>query len=142
MPVPNKLPGNILQGAVSALTTRINIKKTAGLFTGILAAAGCFAQIAKGDNSTAAEFEQLVKTADRATRDLFPPSVSAAINPANATYYFPSYSTHVRLDGMAGIENFCILNSLSDSDIEALISTVRKPGITFFRGVKDKLRSR
>jgi len=75
---------------------------------------------------------------------LFPPapSVSAAINSANATYYFPSDSTHARLDGTAGTENFCILYTKSDIDFEGLIGYIRESGVTIFQGVKDKLGSR
>lgn len=112
------------------------------MFTGILAAAGYFAQFDTGDNATAAEFEQIVKTADRATRDLFPPPVSAAINSARATHYFLPDSTHTRLDGTAGTENFCILSSKSDLDLEGLVGTIRESGVTLYQGVKDKLGPR
>ncbi|MEO7984228.1 MAG: C1 family peptidase, partial [Bacteroidota bacterium] len=75
---------------------------------------------------------------------LFPPSpaISAAINSANATYYFPSDSTHARLDATAGKENFCILYSKSEIDFEGLMNYIKQTGVNIFKGVKDKLGDR
>lgn len=75
---------------------------------------------------------------------LFPPkpAISAAINSTNATYYFPSDSTHARLNPPAGKENFCILYSKSEIDFEGLINYIRKSKVSIFRGVKDKLATR
>lgn len=75
---------------------------------------------------------------------LFPPkpAISAAINSTNATYYFPSDSTHARLNPPAGKENFCILYSKSEIDFEGLISYIVKSKVSIFQGVKDKLAPR
>ena len=75
---------------------------------------------------------------------LFPPgpTVSAAINSTDATYYFPSDSTHARLDLTPGKENFCILYSKSSIDFEGLVQYIRESKIHIFQGVKDKLATR
>ena len=75
---------------------------------------------------------------------LFPPkpSISAAINSTNATYYFPSDSTHARLDATAGKENFCILYSKSEIDFEGLMNYIKETRVSVFQGVKDKLATR
>lgn len=75
---------------------------------------------------------------------LFPPdpSVSAAVNAPNATYYFPSDSTHARLDHTVGKENFCILYSKGALDLEELLNHIRVSGVSIFQAVKDKLGPR
>jgi C1A family cysteine protease len=75
---------------------------------------------------------------------LFPPkaTISAAINSTNATYYFPSDSTHARLDTTVGKENFCILYSKSEIDYKGLISYMEDAHVSIFQGVKDKLSDR
>jgi C1A family cysteine protease len=75
---------------------------------------------------------------------LFPTkaTISAAINSTNATYYFPSDSTHARLDATVGKENFCILYSKSEIDYKGLISYIEDSHVSIFQGVKDKLSNR
>ncbi|MDZ4794139.1 MAG: C1 family peptidase [Bacteroidota bacterium] len=75
---------------------------------------------------------------------LFPPdpSISAAINSINATYYFPSDTTHARLDNTIGKENFCILYSKSEIDFNGLINYINESHVSIFQGVKDKLSAR
>jgi len=75
---------------------------------------------------------------------LFPPNpaISAAINSPAATYYFPSDSTHAKLDNTAGKENFCILYSKSEIDFEGLMNYIKETNVSIFKGVKDKLGSR
>ena len=74
---------------------------------------------------------------------LFPPgpTISAAINSTNATYYFPSDSTHARLNG-PGKENFCILYSKSSIDFEDLLNYIRGNKTSIFQAVKNKLGAR
>jgi C1A family cysteine protease len=75
---------------------------------------------------------------------LFPPkpTISAAINSSNATYYFPSDSTHARLNPPAGKENFCVLYSKSSIDFEGLTDYIRKSKVSIYQGVKNKLGTR
>lgn len=72
---------------------------------------------------------------------LFPPAptISAAVNSPLATYYFPSDSTHARLDNTVGKETFCIIYSKSAVDFEGLVNYIRDSGVSVYKAVQDRL---
>ncbi len=80
----------------------------------------------------------------KAISRLFPynSTISAAVNSANATYYFPSETKHAKLDATPGKENFCILYSKSEIDFESLLNYIKETKTTIYKAVKDKLATR
>ena len=72
----------------------------------------------------------------------YPANISAAINQPNATYYLPSEFDHARLDMAPGKENFCILYSKSEIDLEGLLTYINDTKINLYQAVKNKLGTR
>ena len=69
-------------------------------------------------------------------------TVSAAVNSANATYFFPSETKHARLSNTPGKENICVLYSKSEIDFEGLMDYINTSKVPIYQAVKDKLAAR